>query len=118
MIVFLYSSFLKHQALSLLLALVLRGMVSTHKADYDVEDDYDFRGRTREPLLNNQLSQASGSTKGDGRGTHSDIWSSRIRDKVFCLKIAIIYKVYTLIPICQYSILIFISCQYEYRFLP
>ncbi|BBH10090.1 Tetraspanin family protein [Prunus dulcis] len=69
------------QALSLLLAMVLRGMVSTHKADYDVEDDYDFRGRTREPLLNNQLSQASGSTKGDGRGTHSDIWSSRIRDK-------------------------------------
>ncbi|XP_021806090.1 tetraspanin-18-like [Prunus avium] len=69
------------QALSLLLAMVLRGMVSTRKADYDVEDDYDFRGRTREPLLNNQSSQASGSTKGDGRGTHSDIWSSRIRDK-------------------------------------
>ncbi|KAK9944913.1 hypothetical protein M0R45_010455 [Rubus argutus] len=69
------------QALSLLLAMILRGMVSTRKADYDVEDEYDARGRTREPLLNQQSSQASGSTKGDARGTHSDIWSSRIRDK-------------------------------------
>ncbi|KAL6210874.1 hypothetical protein ACLB2K_016104 [Fragaria x ananassa] len=69
------------QALSLLLAIILRGMISTHKADYDVEDEYDARGRTREPLLNQHLSQASGSTKVDGRGTHSDIWSSRIRDK-------------------------------------
>lgn len=84
LIVFLYSFFLQCQALSLLLAMILRGMVSTRKADYDVEDEYDARSRTREPLLNQQSSQASGSTKGDGRGTHSDIWSSRIRDKVFC----------------------------------
>ncbi|PRQ25616.1 hypothetical protein RchiOBHm_Chr6g0285581 [Rosa chinensis] len=69
------------QALSLLLAIILRGMISTHKPDYDVEDEYDARSRTWEPLLNQQSSQASGSTKGDGRGTHSDIWSSRIRDK-------------------------------------
>lgn len=86
MIVFLYSFFLQCQALSLLLAMILRCMVSTRKADYDVEDEYDARSRTREPLLNQQSSQASGSTKGDGRGTHSDIWSSRIRDKVFCWK--------------------------------
>ncbi|PON55527.1 Tetraspanin [Trema orientale] len=69
------------QALSLLLAIVLRAMVSTRKADDDGEDDYDIRGRTRESLLNSQSGQASGSTKGDGRGTHSDIWSSRMRDK-------------------------------------
>lgn len=61
-------------------------MLSTQKPDYDVEDDYDARARTREPLLKQQLNQASGSTKGDGKGNHSDIWSSRIRDKVFCLK--------------------------------
>ncbi|KAM1153061.1 hypothetical protein FF1_035557 [Malus domestica] len=69
------------QVLSLLLSITLRGMLSTHKPDYDVEDDYDARARTREPLLKQQLNQASGSTKGDGKGTHSDIWSSRIRDK-------------------------------------
>ncbi|CAN6684680.1 unnamed protein product [Malus baccata var. baccata] len=69
------------KVLSLLLSITLRGMLSTHKPDYDVEDDYDARARTREPLLKQQLNQASGSTNGDGKGTHSDIWSSRIRDK-------------------------------------
>ena len=73
---------MKRQALSLLLSVTLRGMLSTRKPDYDVEDDSDARARTREPLLNQKLNQASGSTKGDGRGTHSDIWSSRIREKV------------------------------------
>lgn len=58
-------------------------MVSTRRADTDLEDDYDVGGRTREPLLNSHSGQASGSTKGDGRGTHSDIWSLRMRDKVF-----------------------------------
>ncbi|KAJ8749510.1 hypothetical protein K2173_025705 [Erythroxylum novogranatense] len=63
------------QALALLLALVLRAMVSTRKGDFDYEDDYEsLGGRIREPLLN-QSGQASGS------GTHSDIWSSRIREK-------------------------------------
>lgn len=70
------------QALSLLLAIILRAMVSTRKSDFDDEDDYEGgRGRTWEPLLNPQSSQISGSSKGDGRGNHSDIWSSRMRDK-------------------------------------
>ncbi|PRQ56671.1 hypothetical protein RchiOBHm_Chr1g0339871 [Rosa chinensis] len=73
------------KALSLLLVIILRGMIYTHKADYGIEDEYDTRGRTWEPLLNQQTSQASGSTKGDGRVTHSNIWSSRIGDKVFLL---------------------------------
>lgn len=73
------------QALSLLLAIILRAMVSTvssRRVDDDLEDDYNGRGRTWEPLLNPQSSQGSGSTRGDERGYHSDIWSSRIRDKV------------------------------------
>ena len=57
-------------------------MVSTRKTDDDREDDFDVRGRTREPLLNSQAGQASGSAKVDGRGTHSDTWSLRVRDKV------------------------------------
>lgn len=70
------------QVLSLLLALVLRGMVSGKREDLDGEDDYEnARGRTREPLLNSQLNQTSGSAKGDNRGNHSDIWGSRIREK-------------------------------------
>ncbi|KAL5562040.1 hypothetical protein UlMin_031787 [Ulmus minor] len=69
------------QALSLLVSIILRATISTRKADVDGEDDYEARGRIREPLLNPQSSLASGSTKGDGRGAHSDIWSSRIRDK-------------------------------------
>ncbi|KAJ0110495.1 hypothetical protein Patl1_01654 [Pistacia atlantica] len=63
------------QALALLLAMVLRAMVSTQRTNFDEEDDYEnARGRTWEPLLNSQSNQTSGST-------HSDIWSSRIREK-------------------------------------
>ena len=58
-------------------------MVSARRRDIDNEDDYEsIRGRTREPLLNPQSSHTSTSAKGDGRGTHSDIWGSRIREKV------------------------------------
>ncbi|XP_020239110.1 tetraspanin-18 [Cajanus cajan] len=69
------------QALSLLLALILRATVSTHREDFDYEDEYDVRGRSWEPLLNPQSGQPSGSSKGDNRGNHSDIWSSRMREK-------------------------------------
>ncbi|KAJ7977126.1 putative Tetraspanin family protein [Quillaja saponaria] len=69
------------QALSLLMGIILRALVSTRKSDFDCEDDLDGRGRTWEPLLNPQTGQPSGSTKGDSRGAHSDIWSSRIREK-------------------------------------
>ncbi|XP_044501168.1 tetraspanin-18-like [Mangifera indica] len=63
------------QALSLLLALVLRAMVSTQRTNFDEEDGYEnARGRTWEPLLNSQSSQTFGST-------NSDSWSSRIREK-------------------------------------
>ncbi|KAJ0054256.1 hypothetical protein Pint_01620 [Pistacia integerrima] len=63
------------QALALLLAMVLRAMVSTQRTNFDEEDDFEnARGRTWEPLLNSQSNQTSGST-------HSDIWSSRIREK-------------------------------------
>lgn len=58
-------------------------MVSTRRTNFDSEDDCEGRGRTWEPLLNPQSSQPSASTKGDGRGSQSDIWSSRIREKVF-----------------------------------
>lgn len=59
-------------------------MVSIRKEDLDGGDDYEnVRGRTYEPLLNPQSSQTSGSAKGDTRGKHSDIWGSRIREKVF-----------------------------------
>ncbi|KAJ4849776.1 hypothetical protein Tsubulata_012046 [Turnera subulata] len=63
------------QAIALLLAIVLRAMISTRKNDHDGEDDYEnVRGRTWEPLLN-QSGQTSGS------GAHSDIWSTRMREK-------------------------------------
>ncbi|XP_050207120.1 tetraspanin-18 [Mercurialis annua] len=63
------------QALSLLLAIVLRAMSSTRRSDSEFEDDYESaRGRSWEPLLN-QSGQTSGS------GIHSDIWSSRMREK-------------------------------------
>lgn len=72
------------QTLSLLLSIILRAMLSTRRPHFDSEEGYDGRSRTWEPLLNPQSTQPSVSTKGDGRGTHSDIWSSRIREKVSC----------------------------------
>ncbi|KAK7393324.1 hypothetical protein VNO78_21877 [Psophocarpus tetragonolobus] len=69
------------QALSLLLALILRATISLRRPEFDYEDGYDDRGRSWEPLLNPQSGQPSGSSKGDNRGNHSDIWSSRMREK-------------------------------------
>lgn len=69
------------QALSLLVALILRATVSTRRADFDDEEEYDVRGRSREPLLNHQSGQTSGPSKGDIRGNLSDVWSSRMREK-------------------------------------
>lgn len=74
--------FFQPQALSLLVALILRATVSTRRADFDDEEEYDVRGRSREPLLNHQSGQTSGISKGDIRGNLSDVWSSRMREKV------------------------------------
>ncbi|XP_022758583.1 tetraspanin-20-like isoform X2 [Durio zibethinus] len=71
------------QALALLVAIILRAMISARKRNVANEDDFESsRDRTWEPLLNPQSSHSSTSVKGDGRGTHSDIWASRIREKV------------------------------------
>ncbi|XP_038708463.1 tetraspanin-18-like [Tripterygium wilfordii] len=65
------------QVFSLLLAMILRAMISTRRTDTDGEDDYEnVRDKTREPLLHSRSSQASGST-----ATHSYVWSSRMREK-------------------------------------
>ncbi|KAK9053534.1 hypothetical protein SSX86_024608 [Deinandra increscens subsp. villosa] len=68
------------QVLCLLLAVVLGMMASSQKKDDDLEEG-SGRGRAWEPLLNSQSSQASGSTSADGKSFHSDIWSSRMREK-------------------------------------
>jgi hypothetical protein len=77
-----FAIFFQPQALSLLVALILRATVSTRRQDFDDEEEYDIRSRSREPLLNPQSGQTSGSSKGDIRGNHSDVWSSRMREKV------------------------------------
>ncbi|KAK8611751.1 hypothetical protein V6N13_131793 [Hibiscus sabdariffa] len=70
------------QALSLLVAVILRSMVSVRRRNIDDEDDNEnIRGRTHEPLLNSKSNHTSTSAKGDGSGTHSDFWGSRIREK-------------------------------------
>ncbi|KAL9235683.1 hypothetical protein vseg_010424 [Gypsophila vaccaria] len=69
------------QALSLLLSLVLRAMVST-RVDSDVENGYVADGDTsRELLLNSKSNQSPRLTKSDGKGTLSDIWATRMRQK-------------------------------------
>ncbi|KAE8662350.1 Tetraspanin-18 [Hibiscus syriacus] len=66
------------QALALLVAIILRAMVSSRRLDIDDEDDYESN---RGPLLNPQSSHTSASAKGDGREPHSDIWELRMREK-------------------------------------
>ncbi|CAN8257563.1 unnamed protein product [Cochlearia groenlandica] len=63
------------QLLSLLLAMVLRAMVSTPTPDPDEEEDYENpRSRAWDPLLGSQGNQASAGSSKIGN------WSSRIRD--------------------------------------
>lgn len=71
------------QVLSLLLATILKSLVSSRRVDHDIEEDYDARSRMREPLLSPHPNQASGSTRarGDDKVVHNDIWSSRMREK-------------------------------------
>ncbi|XAR61013.1 hypothetical protein NMG60_11034585 [Bertholletia excelsa] len=69
------------QAVSMLVAIILRTLVSGRRVEEDIEGDYNVRGKTQEPLLNPHFSQTFGSNKDDGKGAHSDIWSSRIREK-------------------------------------
>lgn len=68
------------QVICLLLALVLGMMVSSQKKDGG-DDLEEGSGGRWEPLLNPHSSQASGSTSGDGKSFHSDLWTSRMREK-------------------------------------
>ncbi|XP_010526469.1 PREDICTED: tetraspanin-20 [Tarenaya hassleriana] len=65
------------QLLSLLLAMVLRAMVSTRTSELDEEEeDYENPGRRAwDPLLGSQANQASAGT------SKIDNWSSRMREK-------------------------------------
>ncbi|CAH8361195.1 unnamed protein product [Eruca vesicaria subsp. sativa] len=64
------------QLLSLLLAMVLRAMVSPKSSELDDEEDYENpRSRARDPLLGSQPNQASAGP------SKSENWSSRIREK-------------------------------------
>ncbi|KAL8504944.1 hypothetical protein ACS0TY_016228 [Phlomoides rotata] len=64
------------QVLSLLLAVILRSLVSSQKVDDDIEVDYGYNRSNREPLLTSHSSPAPALNRGD-----SDIWSSRMREK-------------------------------------
>ncbi|RID52608.1 hypothetical protein BRARA_G00060 [Brassica rapa] len=64
------------QLLSLLLAMVLRAMVSPKRPELDDEEDFENpRSRAWDPLLGSQANQASAGP------SKSENWSSRIREK-------------------------------------
>nr|GMD27999.1 tetraspanin-18-like isoform X1 [Ipomoea batatas] len=66
------------QALSLLLAIILRALAN-QRVDIDIEGGSDVReGSSLAPCLN----RTSGLTQGGSRSGHSDIWSLRLREKV------------------------------------
>ncbi|XP_072967701.1 tetraspanin-18 [Typha angustifolia] len=66
------------QGFSLFFATVLRSMVSTRRVDYDSDEDFVV---IRRPLLNPQGVTPYATTSVDNKGFHSDIWSSRMRQK-------------------------------------
>ncbi|XP_047320781.1 tetraspanin-20-like [Impatiens glandulifera] len=64
------------QALSLLISISLRAMVSTPKADDDIEDSYEtVRVQTT------HHNHVPGLTSSESKGAHSDIWSLRMKEK-------------------------------------
>uniref|UniRef100_N1QR35 Uncharacterized protein n=1 Tax=Aegilops tauschii TaxID=37682 RepID=N1QR35_AEGTA len=66
------------QALSLLLAMVLRAMVSPTSSDYDSDEDFVV---IRRPLLIAQGAPSYLPTTADPRGVHPNLWSSSMRQK-------------------------------------
>ncbi|XP_010936082.1 tetraspanin-18 [Elaeis guineensis] len=66
------------QALSLLLAMILRAMVPARRVDYDSDEDFVV---IRRPLLDPQGGSSYASTSVGGKGFHSDFWSSQMRQK-------------------------------------
>lgn len=64
------------QVLSLLLAIILRVMVP-RRMDYDSDEDFVV---IRRPLLNPQVGPTF-MTPVDGKGHHSDIWSTQMKEK-------------------------------------
>ncbi|XP_031503369.1 tetraspanin-20 isoform X2 [Nymphaea colorata] len=67
------------QALSLLLALILRAMVTRRRGHYESDDDdYLVRADYRQPLLGTQV---TASTSMDSKSNRSDAWSTRMREK-------------------------------------
>ncbi|XP_073101573.1 tetraspanin-20 isoform X2 [Elaeis guineensis] len=67
------------QALSLLLAVILRGMASPRSVDYDSDEEF---FTVRKPLLNPQGGPTFASTSFDNTVVSSDTWNSRIKQKV------------------------------------
>lgn len=71
------------QVLSLLLATILRAMVSTRRPDYD-SDDGDYiasRGTSHQPLLSQGSENPSAPVTGKNRSKSRDAWSKRMREK-------------------------------------
>ncbi|KAI3801115.1 hypothetical protein L1987_29218 [Smallanthus sonchifolius] len=70
------------QAVCLLLAVVLRSVVNLQMEldEDDIEGEL-ARGKLWEPLLNPHLAQTSVSVSVGGKSFHSDVWSSRMREK-------------------------------------
>ncbi|CAN6485867.1 unnamed protein product [Victoria cruziana] len=67
------------QALSLLLALILRAMVTRRRGHYECdEDDYLVGADFRQPFLG---AQVTASTSLDSKSNRSDAWSTRMREK-------------------------------------
>ncbi|CAL9205741.1 tetraspanin-20-like [Musa acuminata AAA Group] len=66
------------QALSLLLAMVLRAMIPSRRMEYDSDEDFVV---IRRPLLNPQGGPPYATNSIDNKGLHSDIWGSRMRHK-------------------------------------
>lgn len=70
------------QALSLLLSIILRAMVSSRTEKHDSDDENPVRGGSWPPLINSQGGQASALTSTDSKGIRPHTWSTRMRQKV------------------------------------
>ncbi|KAJ3691564.1 hypothetical protein LUZ61_020728 [Rhynchospora tenuis] len=66
------------QGMSVFLALSLKAALPRRRLDYDSDEDFVV---IRRPLLIPQVAQSYSSSSMDGKGFHSDVWSSRMRQK-------------------------------------
>ncbi|KAL5996610.1 hypothetical protein ACLOJK_007529 [Asimina triloba] len=93
------------KALSLLLSMILRAIVTTKRLNCDSDDEYGVvSDGNRQPLLNSQGSQNPSLISMENNGSNNNRWSTRMREKSFVLRMTLMWSRIQITRVHQRSI--------------